>query len=35
APALNFEDVLLTSLANDSGLYEPDKKPKTKQEEKQ
>src|SRR5690554_906659 len=33
APALNFEDVLLTGLANDGGLYVPENLPRFTVEE--
>ena len=33
APALNFEDVLLTGLAPDGGLYVPETLPKYSREE--
>ena len=33
APALNFEEVLLTGLAPDGGLYVPEKLPKYSREE--
>lgn len=33
APALNFEDVLLTGLASDGGLYVPENLPRFTQEE--